>query len=394
MYEEELLKINTHKELITNSLLRQGSYPNKKYVNSLLTEIDTRLAILDYIKVQSGDTLDVEKLNNDLQRVKKDFEILYAIVNEIARTKYIELESKINAYLLSLEENVKRAEKETEFQLETTSLGGNTIYFTDQMPIHTKSNTTVTLELGNIFCNVKSKLMCYIYGAGFRQEDVSFQIGDSTVSPYIVNREYIKVDGDLTTHIYNVNIDNDINISSSYVLLESGANTKYNYNVYGGKNNITALGLNGKILIPYTQEVEIWSNDLNTDFSFFITNGTYINFDFSATPITQNFEGYEIIGLEKDNFKKISFTMPIGSCFKFKTDCTVYAEQESVSVTDEKLYLTSIPKARDFTIYEQSSIETKEFQDIKVTIRNVDYEFFYLNSIAIKEVLDYAGGVR
>ena len=85
--------------MLEHSLIERGECPDKQYVNQLLSDVDTRLAIFDYENVEPDTKLDVKKMNEDLKLIKKDLDILYEIVTELSGQMYRELESYVNGYL-------------------------------------------------------------------------------------------------------------------------------------------------------------------------------------------------------------------------------------------------------------------------------------------------------
>ena len=178
MYLERQKKLAVLKELIEQSLVRDGEYPNKKYINHLLQDIDTRYCLLNHNDVNTADEFDTDAFNLDLYYIKKDLDILYSIINEIAEKKYVELESFVNGYLLSMEEDADQADKKAQLDLEATSLGADIVYFKDTPPTIEYDNTTAIIDLGTISFEPLSKILCYVDGSGFEMKNAVFDFGD------------------------------------------------------------------------------------------------------------------------------------------------------------------------------------------------------------------------
>ena len=167
MYLERLKKIKELKELTERALLQQGEFPDKAYVKQLLGEMDTRYAIFKYDDVRPDTKFDLVKMVNDLRCIQKDLNIIYEIVNELARDKYNRLEAFVNGYLSSLENIADKADKKAMEEIETTSLGASMVFFTNDVSAVRIENTTATIQITNLKCTPQSKLYGSIIGTGF-----------------------------------------------------------------------------------------------------------------------------------------------------------------------------------------------------------------------------------
>ena len=74
MYLEYQKKVSVLREMLEQSVMDKGEYPDKKYISQLLDDIDTRMPIFQYEKVNAGEKFDTGKLNDDLRRIKKDLD--------------------------------------------------------------------------------------------------------------------------------------------------------------------------------------------------------------------------------------------------------------------------------------------------------------------------------
>ena len=222
-YLERLKKIKVQKDLIERSLLKEGSYPDKQYVKQLVDNIGTRLAILDYINVEAGETVDIDKINNDMYAVYQDLKILYSIVAELANNKYIKLEAYVNGYLNTIEELADRADKHAVQSIESTALNAQTVYYTNQLPSARYRNSDVIISLGSIMCSPQSKIIGYVEGDGFDNDKAVFSIGSNNITPYPINNSYFKSGGTVQRNTYTYAVtDSDLIAGASRFKIQIG----------------------------------------------------------------------------------------------------------------------------------------------------------------------------
>lgn len=395
MYLEKLKKLAVLKELIERNLINKGEYPNKKYINYLLKDIDTRYCLLDHNDVSTQDEFDTDAFNLDLYYIKKDLDILYSIVSEIADKKYIELESFVNGYLLSLETMADRADKKTQYDLEATSLGADIVYFKDTPPSIAYDNMTATISLGSISFEPLSKILCYINGSGFELKNAVFDFGDGKrVSPYPVNKDTLKNGGKVKRNVYKYNLDSTENIGTAFKLAISNftADIDNSYEIYGGASKIqTTYGL-----MDYTNKSVMYDKDHRsgsiTHYSFYLMNARKIQFDFSAATRYQNFSGSEITDMSGNEVRYIEFWLDATTQFSFDTDGTIYATKETPEVSGKNLYVQSITKAKDFIIFEYAAGDKVTYNNVKLKIYDVEEAGLHIDSIAIKQISDMQNG--
>jgi len=387
MYLERLKKIKELKELTERALLQQGEFPDKAYVKQLLGEMDTRYAIFKYDDVRPDTKFDLVKMVNDLRCIQKDLNIIYEIVNELARDKYNRLEAFVNGYLSSLENIADKADKKAMEEIETTSLGASMVFFTNDVSAVRIENTTATIQITNLKCTPQSKLYGSIIGTGFNIEDVVFQVDGHKFSPYSVNNSTFKVGGELERNTYTYAVNEDYPVGSAFKIPNSaiGASERNNYEVYGARDKVKEMSNTHSALVPVTElQGNVAAN--TTTYSFYIGNATKIIFDFSAEPTYKNFSSYENKNLDKDRIYHFEFTVPAGTSFSWVHDGTIFATKEKISVNGSELCIVENTMAKDFIIYEYAPGDKVVYDDVKIIIHNIRQEVFCIESVAIKEI--------
>ena len=388
MYLETIEKTKVLKELLEKNLVKSGNYPDNRYVKRLLADIDERLAILDYENVKPGALFDTEKFNDNLYCIAKDLDIIYSVIDKFATEKYIELEAFVNGYLSSLEEIAKRADQKSIYETETTSLNADVVYFTDTAPSISFENQKGIIEIGALSFEAQSKIIAYINGSGFEYNNVVFSFDDKYfISPYPVNRDYVKNEGTIKENRYEYNIDEDqiVRGTMNIKINEFKPNQDYSYQIYGEESYVNIRSSAGENFVKKENNVSI-SVSSESFVSFYLIDGSYINFDFSTTPIFKNFNDYEINNIE--NAAYFEFRLQAGASFNFDTNGKIYATKEKPAVYLNELYLSTTTKAKNFLIIEKIPGTPITYNNVKVTLHDILPDQIHINSIAIKQISD------
>ena len=127
-YLDQINKINYYKQKIIEELSSSGIFPNNILIQNKIDDIDTKLAIFQYISVSETDVFDVDKFNEDLLRIYNDLLILYSLTYKMSVNEYENIKSYAETHLLELEDLARMYEYKTKEELDSTSLG-NTVFF-------------------------------------------------------------------------------------------------------------------------------------------------------------------------------------------------------------------------------------------------------------------------
>ena len=389
IYLEHLKKIAAQKDLLERSLFKQGEYPDSAYVKRLLSDINTRYAILDYSHVKDDTYIDIDKFNDDFYCILKDLEILYSIVDELASKKFIELQAYVNAYLSSLEEVAERADERAYQSIESTTLNSSTVYYTDIMPAGTLQDKVLTIPLGTMQFSPQSKVYCTINGTGFSAGDVVFKIGNKKVSPYQLNGDTVKIGSTVTKHTYTYQLPDSQTSSAGRIKIANEAikvNEHNKYRIYGSAGNIQVKTFKNTLLIPY-EDIASNIQSTHTFYSFYLTDATKITFNLSGEPIHKNFSSYDIKNLKRDKIYYFEMELTANQAFSFNMDGKIYATKETAAVNDDELYVVNYTPAKDFIIYEYSA-DTKVSKNVSVSIYNLQEQYYEFGNISINEISD------
>lgn len=372
--------------MLERSAIANSSYPDKKRIEQLLDDIDTRMPIFDYENVYAGDRLDTTKLNEDLAAIKKDLEILYEIISELAGEKYTKLEAYVNGYLSSLEAAADEADERARKDYESTSLGAKTVYFKQGLPSMSIESEAIVLSLGSIKCSADSRVYGVIDGYGFSQENVVFDFDGKRISPYDVNRETLPTGGTTKKTSYTYTLPEDSPYHASFKIANSSiaVDEGYRYEAYGAANHLSKSVSDSDSIISF-QNGTSYDSTAETRYVFYLMNATYIRFDFSEAPESRNFAEDDVMNMQRDKVYKYELVMPKGSSFNIDTDGITYATKENLAINGKELYIVGTTQAEDFLInvYEPGTPVT--FKSVKVLIYGAEEDAFSVSSVAVKE---------
>lgn len=392
MYLEYMKKIQVLRSMLERAIADDDRYPDKHTVDQLLEDISTRYSVFRYEAVKPNTLFDVDKFNRDVWCIRKDLDILYGIVSELAGRKYVELEAFINGYLTTLEDAAEAAEGRARESLAVTSIGASTIYYSDTVPAVSFENNNAVISLGSIGCTGGSRILGAVNGYGFRQEDAVFDFGRTRILPYSVNRETMTVPGTPQRNTYTYTLPEASAYRTTFKIANSNirVDERNVYEAYGGANRIAIYEKQGTHLDLLDADAEYYAPNQRT-YSFYIMNATAVRFDFSTAPISRSFQDDEITGLQRDRVYYFTFTMPAGGSVRIGSDGMPYATKEKLAVNDMELYVAGHTQATDFLIYEYQPGERAVLDNVTLTIHGVDENSFRIESIAVKEIVQTGG---
>lgn len=380
-YIDAIEKINYYKERIMRELTRSGIYPDSIAVNERLADFDAELALFTHNYISAGESFDTAQFNEEFAMIVQDLKILYKLVYQLSVKNYQETKEYAESHVSELQNMAKRYQYKTKFEIDSTSLG-TTVYFKSGGFDISLDNTTAKISLGSLEVNNGASLACIFNADDIRPENVVFSFDGKNCSPYDLNRDFFKVDGELGCKIHSYSVSEDEVINSAHVMniKEFVPNAQNKYVIYAGSDQIQlqngfAAKTDGTPMLFGTP------GELN----FYVLGGTFINFDFSKAPLSKNFNGTSIENLAKHH--KITMEYEAGFALDFVTDGTIYATRKAGVVNKDRLYYPAGDSVYDFRIEEYLSTEKKKFKDVSVTISGLKEDIpLTVNTVAIKQL--------
>lgn len=391
-YFDQLEKIKKYKEMAKYALISQGEFPSRETINNIVNNIDMRTSILDHTKINIGDKFDIDTWNEELYSIYNDIVILYKTILKNELDEF----SKVNAYakncISELSEYADKCDKLSRLHTETTSLG-DTIYHQDSGFDISIDNNIASIELPPIFAEPKSKIILCVNGTGFDQALSYAEIIEPDDDKHVKLYDFRKngntyyVNKEVESKIVYYNADKSVASQYKFIMPNIKANQDNKYECYSGKGKIQASPINDTLNRDIIEKSALAGIKIpeQTTVSFYIKNGTYINFDFMEPPKRKNFSERDI--KINSNLFYVTFTTDNNyNVFNFETDGEIWAEKNKVTVNNDNLIIYNNSKANDFMVVKYLYDTEKLLNDIYVRIPINDYNTFHIDSISIKQM--------
>lgn len=384
-YLDQIAKINYYKARIIENFAQNGMYPNNIDIENKINDINTSLAIFEYIDNKEGEIFDINKFNQDLKAIYDDLLILYKLVYQESIKEYEKIKIYVENNLSQLERLSNSYKYKTKMELDSTSLG-NTIFFQGNGFNIVNKNGVAIINLGKIEVNNASKIACLFDADNIKDEQVVFSFDGNNCSPYTYNKDFFIVPGKIEKTSYIYTLPENIIKNTMYEMIPDNfsLNTDNKYIIYGGKNEIsTVLGDNKTF---YNKIDNIGINLLGAGkIIFYILNGSFVNFDFSSKPVNTNFSGTSIDNLNDEQEIIIEYYGDFS--FNFETDGSFYATKANGLISNNKLYYPDNDDLNSFYIEEYKLSNKTTYNNVTVTISDLLTDNpLNINAIAIKEL--------
>lgn len=382
LYLDEIEKMAYYKQKIIDLYLDKGFVIDKNKLQSKLDQIDMKLSIFRDRYVANGETMDIEKFNEQKHDIYIDLCILYRVAYKIAEERLASLQHHIDCELQAIGEKAK--EYSNRNQLETLSIYGDSIYFATNGFKQEYKDGEVTINLGPIKVPSGSYLACILDCDETDPEDVLFVFDEKLqAADYNYTKRYIKVLGNYNIRTETINKSEES--LTAFTMETVNINPNSTYNVYAGENKVK-IYQNDSHISKYIDKVPNISlvADTDCDISFYVYGASFIRFNHNSRVVYKSFAGYEITSPKYR--QKILMSVKAGFLLDVATDGIIYADKQRCIVGENMLVCpTGYENIYDFMVEEIAYGEDVVFDNVKVVAKNATATFFDVNYIAIKQ---------
>ena len=386
-YLDQIKKAEFFREQILKEYLKVGRGIDSETIDKHVKQLETRTAILSQISIEDGSDFDVEQINRTLFYLYNDLRILYEIIVEHKKNRFMLLKEELDFKLQSLETIANEYKNKAEFEYIYSSIGQTLLYKAGDYNIE-KLSDQIIIDLGSIKVHECDKVFGMVGGTNFDSTRTIFTLEREDNGNQIIFVAYqntnnaTKIPGTREEAYYEYKSDTE-NILSDFRLSipELLADEDNDYYILGSKNCITINepGIKTTIQTKLADEVTIPNATAYTE--FYIYKASYITFEFSEQPTEKNFEGYEINA--PDEIQRIMIKGNDGLKFNFETDGILYASYKKGYVVNQDLFCEA-RRDKDFFIVEKK-IGKEVLYNAKVTISNINPDEINIDYIAIKQ---------
>lgn len=198
----------------------------------------------------------------------------------------------------------------------------------------------------------------------------------------IAFRDFFEVPGEIEKKVYEYMVPESEVVNAAHIMNvpDFVPDVRNRYVIFGGKDQIATEFH----YIDKTDGIPLTFSDSGR-ITFYVLNGSFINFDFNKQPLSQNFSGTSITNLNKCH--KITMEYPVGFTIDFMTDGIIYATKAEGVINESKLYFPYGEEVRDFYIEEYLMEKKTRYDNVTITVNGLKEDIpFIINTVAIKEM--------
>jgi hypothetical protein len=383
LYLDQIKKIEVYKKRIVDQYLQEGRIIDKLQLQKKIDEIDTKVAVFKQGFIENGETLDLEKFNEQKQDIYEDLKILYKIIFELGQNKLSKVEARIKSELNELTFLANKYKYKN--ALETMSIYGNTIFYQSSGFDQSYINGQVEINLGEIAIPSGSYVTCLLNSEEVDPKNVYFDFNGQRISDYMFNKNHLRIPGNYSLESYDFKVE-EANSTVFPINVENiQLNKKNQYNLFAGENLL-------RIDYPNIGGYEYVEKNPNQPFvadqdcviSFFVYGSSQISI---TTNSKYEYKNYDESIIDTPKYRqKILIKARVGFTFDMITDGRVFSSMSACEISEDNLYSTKqYNNISDFMLEEIKYGEDVRIPNIKVIIKNAQSEFFDINYIAIKQ---------
>lgn len=382
LYRDEIEKIKYYKEKITDRYLAQGNSISKEQVQQALDKLDLKIAIFSQAYIRSGETMSVDKFNEQKQDIYHDLSVLYKVLYDILRERIDKTAVRIRYALDDLRLKTERFRYLTESQ--TVAVYGKTIFHQTNNFNQEYRDGKVYISLGPVTVGSGSYLVPILSCGEIDPKDISFIFDKDTVtSDYNYSRNYLRYTGNYTLE-QNSYPNTEKEFGKDLIDISDELITTDQYNLFLNRSYVKIEDLTNNSIRYAIKKPEIYVSTIGqTEMSCYVYGASYIRLGTTGSVSYKNFAGDEILSpvqRQKVVLRGDSFS------FDIQTDGVIYAEKVPASIQDDKLKIhRNYTDITDYMVEHIAYGEDKVFDDVKVIIDNAVHTFYDINYIVIKQ---------
>lgn len=383
MYLCDIEKLTFYKNRFLEIYRKNGMILSKDKLNDLLSRIDEKLAVFSQGYIKSGETLNLEKFNEQKADLYQDFKILYKAMFELSRNRLEDVETTAKCSMEIMKKKIDELHSKT--SIECLSIIGDTIFQKTNFNDVDYSNANVAI-IRNVQINTENKYD-YIYFILKTDMDHEFWTSLDNEKRSINGKIAVPVnrEEDVSFNTYNTEEDYKTSFQIQTTSQEN-EDLDVEYTVFAGLNQVK--GKTGYIL----SEVGKYVNDglfvvEDGIAEFYVLNSTFIEMEIlsSEKNIWKSFNGNKIEYLDKE--QKISIRGERNISFRVYTDGDIYADRSDCVRKEDGIYsLKGFPGLTSFCVKESKRNSKDNIINADIYIDTSEIPLRDIKYLAVKGV--------
>ena len=391
-YKDMLEKARFYKKQVIQSFIKQGYFPSDEEIQTALSDIDMRSALLDTYLSAKGSLFNTKEINFMFECIYKDLNILYTVLEDILLNEYNKLKIDVEAQITELEQKVYNLKCRMNEEINSTTLGTTIFFKANNWESETNDDIT-TISLGELDFINGSEIALFANINNIEADSVYFKLESETDTiyalPYNYNNDVYTMPGKLDINRFAFKISQGLKVNGNIEINLNDLDYRNEYKILGGQNLMKVTYKDSNIVSyePFASFDRPFSTDKDCYIEFYMIDNSSITYDFNIAPNHTNFALNDGTIVSNKTITKIFIDAPSGFVCRFRLDkgeiwgsCT-----DGIMQNNNTLLYTGDWTLKDFQILEIVKSESTKYK-ISLILKSDETIINYINNVYIKEV--------
>ena len=391
-YKDMLEKARFYKKQVIQSFIKQGYFPSDEEIQTALSDIDMRSALLDTYLSAKGSLFNTKEINFMFECIYKDLNILYTVLEDILLNEYNKLKLDVEAQVTELEQKVYNLKCRMNEEINSTTLGTTIFFKANNWESETNDDIT-TISLGELDLINGSEIALFANINNIEADSVYFKLESETDTmyalPYNYNNDVYTIPGKLGINRFAFNISKDLKVNGNIEISLNDLDYRNEYKILGGQNLMKVTYKDSNIVSyePFASFDRPFSTDKECYIEFYMIDNSSITYDFNIAPNHTNFALNDGTIVSNKTITKVFIDAPAGFVCRFRLDkgeiwgsCT-----DGIIQNNNTLLYTGDWTLKDFQILEIVKSKLTKYK-ISLILKSDKTIINYINNVYIKEV--------
>ena len=391
-YKDMLEKARFYKKQVIQSFIKQGYFPSDEEIQTALSDIDMRSALLDTYLSAKGSLFNTKEINFMFECIYKDLNILYTVLEDILLNEYNKLKLDVEAQVTELEQKVYNLKCRMNEEINSTTLGTTIFFKANNWESETNDDIT-TITLGELDLINGSEIALFANINNIEADSVYFKLESETDTmyalPYNYNNDVYTIPGKLGINRFAFNISKDLKVNGNIEISLNDLDYRNEYKILGGQNLMKVTYKDSNIVSyePFASFDRPFSTDKDCYIEFYMIDNSSITYDFNIAHNHTNFALNDGTIVSNKTITKVFIDAPSGFVCRFRLDkgeiwgsCI-----DGIIQNNNTLLYAGDWTLKDFQILEIVKSELTKYK-ISLILKSDKTIINYINNVYIKEV--------
>ena len=391
-YKDMLEKARFYKKQVIQSFIKQGYFPSDEEIQTALSDIDMRSALLETYLSAKGSLFNTKEINFMFECIYKDLNILYTVLEDILLNEYNKLKLDVEAQITELEQKVYNLKCRMNEEINSTTLGTTIFFKANNWESETNDNTTV-ISLGELDLINGSEIALFANINNIEADSVYFKLESETDTiyalPYNYNNDVYTMPGKLGVNRFAFKIRDDLKVNGNIEITLNDLDYRNEYKILGGQNLMKVTYKDSNIVSyePFANVDRPFSTDKECYIEFYMIDNTSVTYDFNIAPNHTNFALNDGTIVSNKTITKVFIDAPSGFVCRFRLDeGEIWSSCiDGIIQNNNTLLYTGDWDLKDFQILEIVKSELTKYK-ISLILKSDKTIINYINNVYIKEV--------